>query len=76
MTNQKSGNPGNEYFAREDAEQLRKLHAEEQARLQAHELAALKAAHQGRETYAEAASRLGVAALVLAIVPYAFLVIL
>src|SRR3954464_428231 len=47
-TNQKPGNPEDEYFAREDAERLRKLHAEEQARLLAHERTALKEAHSGR----------------------------
>jgi hypothetical protein len=46
--NQKPSDPEDEYFAREDAERLRKLHAEEQARLLAHERAALRQAHQGR----------------------------
>jgi len=47
----KTDKPGpleNEYFARENAERIRKLHWEEQARLQTHEFAALKAAHRGR----------------------------
>jgi len=37
-----------EYFAREDAERLRKLHAEEMGRLQAGEREALRKLHQGR----------------------------
>ena len=37
-----------EYFVREDAERLRKLHAEEMARLQASEKDALRKLHQGR----------------------------
>ena len=37
-----------EYFAREDAERLRKLHAEEQARLAQHEKDALRTLHAGR----------------------------
>jgi uncharacterized protein len=47
-TNQKPGNPEDEYFVREDAERLRKLHAEELQRMAASERAQLKAAHQGR----------------------------
>ena len=37
-----------EYFKREDAERLRKLHAEEQARLKTSEKEALKKQHAGR----------------------------
>ena len=37
-----------EYFKREDVERLRKLHAEEQARMKQSERDALKAKHQGR----------------------------
>lgn len=48
MTNQKPGNPEDEYFVREDAERLRKLHAEELMRLKTHEREALRQAHAGR----------------------------
>ena len=37
-----------EYFAREDAERLRKLHADEQAQLKAGEKEALRKLHSGR----------------------------
>ena len=37
-----------EYFVREDAERLRKLHAEEQARLKQSEKDALRRLHEGR----------------------------
>ena len=37
-----------EYFVREDAERLRKLHAEEQSRLKQAEKDALRKLHQGR----------------------------
>jgi hypothetical protein len=47
-TNFKPGEQEDEYFAREDAERLRKLHLEEQARMQGNERAALKASHGGR----------------------------
>jgi hypothetical protein len=50
MTNQnyKAANPEDEYFARENAERLRKLHFEEQSRMQSAERAALRASHGGR----------------------------
>lgn len=44
----KPSNQEEEYFKREDAERLRKLHAEEQARLRDTERAALKQQHRGR----------------------------
>jgi hypothetical protein len=47
-TNQKPGNPEDEYFVREDAERLRQLHFEEMARLQTHERETLRQAHSGR----------------------------
>jgi hypothetical protein len=47
-TNFKPGQQEDEYFAREDAERLRALHAAEQARMQGNDRAALKASHGGR----------------------------
>jgi hypothetical protein len=47
-TDHKPGNQEDEYFAREDAERLRRLHREEQDRMQGNERAALKASHGGR----------------------------
>jgi uncharacterized protein len=44
----KPGKQEDEWFAREDAERLRRLHGEEQARMQTAERAALKASHGGR----------------------------
>ena len=49
MTNdQKPSNQEDEYFVREDQERLRKLHAEEQSRMQQGERDALRKAHAGR----------------------------
>ena len=49
MTNErKPSDQEEEYFKREDAERLRKLHAEEQARLKAGEKEALRKQHAGR----------------------------
>jgi uncharacterized protein len=45
---EKPSNQEDEYFAREDAERLRKLHYEEQRRLAAHEKEALRKLHAGR----------------------------
>jgi hypothetical protein len=47
-TNQKPGNPEDEYFAREDAEHIRKLHAEELKALAASEREALRKKYGGR----------------------------
>ena len=47
-TDTKPSSNEEEYFKREDAERLRKLHAEEQARMQAGEREALKKAYGGR----------------------------
>ena len=44
----KPSNNEEEYFAREDAERIRKLHAEEMARLSAGQREALKQQHGGR----------------------------
>ena len=44
----KPSNHEEEYFAREDAERIRKLHAEEQSRLKQSEKDALKKLHSGR----------------------------
>ena len=44
----KPGNQEEEYFAREDAERIRKLHAEEQSHLKQSEKDALKKLHGGR----------------------------
>jgi len=44
----KPSNQEEEYFKREDAERLRKLHAEEQARLRDSEREALRQRHAGR----------------------------
>lgn len=46
--NQKPSNQEDEWFAREDAERIRRLHFEEQSRLASHEKDALRQAHQGR----------------------------
>lgn len=49
MTNErKPSDQEEEYFKREDAERLRKLHAEEQARLKQSEKDALRKTHGGR----------------------------
>ena len=48
MIEHKPSNQEDEYFVREDAERLRKLHAEEQARLRQSEKEALKKLHGGR----------------------------
>ena len=49
MTREKKpSNTEDEYFAREDAERLRKLHAEELARLKQGEREALRSLHAGR----------------------------
>jgi predicted RNA-binding Zn-ribbon protein involved in translation (DUF1610 family) len=49
MTNdKKASKTEDEYFAREDAERLRKLHAEEMARLTASQREALRQKHGGR----------------------------
>jgi len=49
MTNEKKpSKTEDEYFAREDAERIRKLHAEEMARLSASQREALKRQHGGR----------------------------
>ena len=48
MSERKPSNNEEEYFAREDAERIRKLHAEEQARLVASEREALRQKHRGR----------------------------
>ncbi len=48
MPTEKPTNQEDEYFAREDAERLRKLHADEQARLKQSEREALKRLHGGR----------------------------
>jgi hypothetical protein len=47
-TDNKRSNTEEEYFKREDAERLRKLHAEEQARLHNSEREALRLQHRGR----------------------------
>jgi uncharacterized protein len=47
-TKHKPGSLEDEYFVRENAERLRRLHREEQSRMQAHDRAALQAAHGGR----------------------------
>ena len=47
-TDQKPSGNEEEYFKREDAERLRKLHAEEQARMAAGEREALRKKHAGR----------------------------
>lgn len=47
-TDTKPSNQEDEYFARENAERLRKLHADEQARLAQSEKQALKRLHHGR----------------------------
>jgi DNA-directed RNA polymerase subunit M/transcription elongation factor TFIIS len=44
----KPGNQEEEYFKREDAERIRKLHAEEIAKATAGERAEMKKAHEGR----------------------------
>jgi uncharacterized protein len=46
--NNKYGNLEDEYFAREDAERLRRLHFEEQSRMQEMDRTALRASHGGR----------------------------
>src|SRR5437764_10409424 len=48
MTIEKASNQEDEYFVREDAERLRKLHAEEQSRLKQSEKDALRKQHAGR----------------------------
>jgi hypothetical protein len=48
MTIEKPSNQEDEYFAREDAERMRKLHKEEQARLTRSEREALRKQHAGR----------------------------
>ncbi len=48
MTIEKPSNQEDEYFAREDAERMRKLHHEEQARLKQSEKEALRQLHQNR----------------------------
>ena len=48
MTIEKASNQEDEYFVREDAERLRKLHAEEQSRLKQSEKDALRKKHAGR----------------------------
>jgi predicted RNA-binding Zn-ribbon protein involved in translation (DUF1610 family) len=48
MANNQKKTQEDEWFVREDAERLRKMHAEEQARLVTHERNALRDAHQGR----------------------------
>ena len=48
MTIEKPSHEEDEYFVREDAERLRKLHAEEMARLKTSEKEALKRQHAGR----------------------------
>jgi uncharacterized protein len=48
MTTEKPSTPEDEYFVREDAERIRKLHKEEQARLQQSEKDALRRQHAGR----------------------------
>ena len=47
-TETKPSSQEEEYFKREDAERLRKLHAEEQARMKAGEREALREKHAGR----------------------------
>jgi hypothetical protein len=47
-TDNKRSNNEEEYFKREDAERLRKLHAEEQARMRSSEREALRLQHRGR----------------------------
>ena len=47
-TTDKPSNMEDEYFARENALRLRKLHAEEQAKLLAHEREELRQLHRGR----------------------------
>jgi uncharacterized protein len=47
-TEKKRNNQEEEYFAREDAERIRKLHAEEQSRLKQSEKEALRKLHAGR----------------------------
>lgn len=47
-TERKPSDQEDEYFAREDAERLRKLHAEEMARLKQSEKDALRKVHHGR----------------------------
>jgi ribosomal protein L32 len=47
-TENKPSNNEEEYFKREDAERLRKLHAEELSRMKQSERDALKAQHAGR----------------------------
>jgi predicted RNA-binding Zn-ribbon protein involved in translation (DUF1610 family) len=47
-TDNKRSNNEEEYFKREDAERLRKLHAEEQARMRSGEREALRLQHRGR----------------------------
>jgi hypothetical protein len=48
MTIEKPSNVEDEYFARENAERLRKLHYEEQKRLKQSEKEALRQLHAGR----------------------------
>jgi hypothetical protein len=48
MTFEKPSNTEDEYFVREDAERLRKLHYEEQKRLRQGEREALRKLHAGR----------------------------
>jgi len=48
MTTGKPSTLEDEYFAREDAERVRKLHHEEQRRLKGDEKEALRKLHQGR----------------------------
>ena len=48
MTSDKPRSPEDEYFARENAERIRKLHKEEQSRLQQSEKDALRRLHAGR----------------------------
>ena len=48
MTTEKPSSPEDEYFARENAERIRKLHKEEQSRLQQSEKDALRKLHAGR----------------------------
>ena len=47
-TDKKPGTLEEEYFAREDAERLRKLHADEQTALQQSQKDALRSLHAGR----------------------------
>ena len=51
MTIGKPSTLEDEYFVREDAERIRKLHYEEQRRLKEHEKEELRKLHQGRCAY-------------------------